>query len=144
MTTVATNPVGYLTIFDTTTLINHTTKRATNQVGNTSIANILVYKLPNGTKVSYNGTADAKLTPGRATQDITLTAGGETLAATLIAKVGNYGALTFAKLSSASALLTNKAYLESVQDITEWRTHGTAHMRIRVTFELLEDWTIVV
>lgn len=143
MTTVTTNPIGYLTVFDTTTLVNHTTQRALNQLGNTSIANILVYPLPSGGKVGYNGTANAVLTPGRAVQDITLTAGGEALSATLIAKVGKYGALTFAKLSSPSSTLTNNAYLESVQDITDWRTHDTAHIKIRVTFELLEDWTIV-
>ena len=133
------NTVGYLTAFDGTTLINHSTLRATGVVANTTTAHIRTYVLPNGTKVNYDGTADGAVTPGKATQRIYCVSGGATLYAALAGKLGYYGTLTLTKLATGTT--TCSAILESAEDITQRVIHGTGYMEILVTFELVSEWS---
>ena len=132
------NTVGYLTAFDGTTLVNHSTLRATTVVGNTTTVHIKTYVLPNGTKVNYDAAADASTTPGKAIQEIHCDSGGGALYAALTAKLGFYGTLTLTKL--ATGALTCSAILEMVEDISLHPIHGTGYMKIRVTFELVSEW----
>ena len=136
------NTIGYLTIFDTTTLVDHSNKRALDVVDNTSGVNAPVTILPNGTKVYYNGTSDATTTPGRARQRIINISAARTFYETLVGKLGNYGQLTLAETDHATNPTTHTCYaiLMSVRDITPiLRTRDK--MWIEVEFELLTDWT---
>jgi len=133
---------GYLTSFDGTTLINHTTLCATSTAVVTSVPHVLVYRLPNGAKSTYDGTADAAIIPGQATQDFFATSGGETLFNTLQGKKGNYATnLTLTGLAGGSQTAT--AFLFTVEDTTP-RLHGptgNTTMNLRVTFELVTNFT---
>jgi hypothetical protein len=136
---------GYLTSFDGTTLINHTTLRALKAAVITPIPHLLIYTLPTGTRVNYNGTSDAVVTPGTASQDIFATSGGEAVFDALYAKLGNYsasgagGGLILTKLVGGTSTAT--AYLSSIEDMTG-RIHGPSGnttMIFTVTFELVTN-----
>ncbi len=136
------NTIGYLSAFDTTPLVDGmpgTALKALGYVENTSTVVIRTYVLPSGAKLNYDGGNDADVVPGKATQEILCVSGGAVLYAALAAKLGNYGSLTLTKITGGT--LSANAILEMVQDITPFRTHGTAEMRISVTFELVSAWS---
>ena len=137
---------GYLTSFDGTTLINHTTLCALKAADVSPTPHLLIYTLTTGARVNYNGTADAVVTPGTASQEIFATSGGEAVFNALYAKLGNYsasgagGGLVLTKFTGGN--LTATAYLYSVEDITD-RIHGPTGdttMIMRVTFEMVTNF----
>lgn len=136
------NTIGYLSLFDTTTLVDGapgTSLKAMGLVENTSTVHIKTYIIPTtGAKLNYDGISDSDVTTGKVTQEILCKSGGETLYAALAAKLGHYGVLTLTK--SAGGTLVANAVLEQVRDITPFKTHGTAEMRIAVTFDLVGTW----
>ena len=132
------NNVGFLTLFDGTTLVNHSDQRATDVVDNTSGVNVPLVILPNGTKVYYNGTSDSTTTPGRAIQRFAEWSDGVSIYGTLVGKLGHIGTLTKTRLGGTT--YTCDAVLIGVRDVTPiLRTR--ANMIIEVEFELLTDWT---
>ena len=136
--------LGYLTVFDTTTLINYTALKPMGIAKDTSKVAMRTYELPNGTKVNWDGTGDSIVTPGKATQEILATAGGMTLFNALTNKQGNYGVLTLTRLNSNPATvvtLTCNAVLDMVDDFYPQAAHDTAVMHLRVTFELISAWS---
>ena len=134
------NTIGYLTAFDSTVLFGGAPPyKAKSLVQNTSTALVKTYVLSNGTKINYDGTDDSDTTPGKVSQVIYCPSGGATLYATLAAKLGYYGAITLYKL--ATGTLSANGILEEVRDVTPNPVHGTAHMEILVTFDLLSVWS---
>lgn len=131
------NLIGYLTAFDGTTLINHSTLCAISVAQQASIVALRTYVLPNGTIVNYDGTSDAALTPGQISQEIMATSGGIALHDALAAKIGNYGTLTLTQL--ATGTVTANAILTSIEDISDSMARADA-MKISLTFQLVGDW----
>ena len=132
--------VGHIITVDGVTIVNHTTLRAKSIVQNAATSNILTYVIPTGVKVDYNSTTDGTTTPGTMSQEIICTSGGAALYGTLVAKLSHYVTTVFSPLTGADR--TNTATrLGSVEDITPGNVHGTAYMEIRVTVEIVGDWT---
>jgi len=132
------NTVGYLITFDGTTMINHTTLKGASICQNGATVHRRTYVLPSGTKVNYDGTADAAVIPGEVSQDIFCTSGGIALYGTLVAKLGNYGSLVLSPLSGAD--VTTTAILLSVEDISSTPVERVSRITFRVTFETLATW----
>jgi len=132
------NTVGYLITFDGTTLINHTTLKGASICQNGAAVHRRTYVLPSGTKVNYDGTADAAVVPGEVSQDIFCTSGGIALYGTLAGKLGYYGSLVLSPLSGAD--VTTTAILLAVEDISATPIERVSRMTFRVTFETLATW----
>ena len=134
--------VGYILSFDGTVIVDivgATTLRAITTAQNGAVANALLYTLPNGTRINYNGTADATTTPGRMSQSIICTSGGPALYGTLVAKLGHYGTTVLSPLSGAD--LSAASILVAVEDITPAKIARVNSMHIRITVEVVGDWT---
>ena len=132
------NTVGYLITFDGTTMINHTTLKGASICQNGAVARPLVYSLPSGTIVNYDGTADSAVLPGIVEQEVFCTTGGPALYGTLAAKQGNYGTLVLSPLTGANVSVA--AILLTIEDISATPIERVTRMTFRVTFQTLATW----
>lgn len=137
--------LGYISIFDTLTLIDGTTKKAKNLIGQTYTVAENLYTLPNGTVVNYDGTADTVVSPGIVIQRIAAsvpTSPTSTYAFynSLISKLGNRGTLT--KTLVTTGTMTCTAILKDVK-ILEEGLPGLGYMVFDVTFACETTWVYV-
>jgi len=98
--------IGYISAFDGLTVVDGSTKKAKNPVGDTDIARVLLHTLPNGTILNYDGPYDSDTIPGGATQVMSISTAGATFYGTLLAKKGNQGEVTKTLLAGGSERCT--------------------------------------
>ena len=132
--------VGYLTSFDGTTLVDHSTKRAVKFADVSYIVRDNVFVQPIGVKTNYDGTADSTVVPERASQLIYVTTGGGAFFATLAGKLGNY-ATNLTHVNVASSSTTATAIMTACRRVGPRDVNPNAVMMIYVEFNLITDFS---
>lgn len=133
------NAVGYIQSFAGTTLVDNSTKHATNRVQNAARVINRSYTLPNGTVVDYDGTSNADLTPGSVSQEILVTSSGASFYTTMLGLLGTRGDLVLLK-DVDGLTRTASARLIEVDDTTTGIVSRAGHMKIRLTWQVLGNW----
>jgi len=130
--------LGYISAFDGLTIVDGSTKKARNPVGDTDIARVLLSTLPNGTKLNYDGPYDSDLSPGSATQVMTISTAGTAFYDSLLAKKGNQGEVTKTLLSTGSVRCTG--ILSNVQILGD-SLPQIGHLVLAINFEFETSWS---
>jgi hypothetical protein len=124
---------GFITSFDTTTIVNHTTQRGVGFANVNYTVNGRTYVLPNGTKANYDGTSDSVITPDSASQLFYVTTGAGAVLDALAAKTGFYGTLVHDDESW-------NAIMKQPKRVGPGDLSATATMIILVEFELVSEF----
>lgn len=140
-----TDYLGYISAFDTLTVVDNTTKKAKNLIAQTYTVAENLYTLPNGTVVNYDGTADTVVSPGKVTQRIAVSTPTAPTSAyafynSLIPKLGNRGTLTKTYVTTGSQTCT--AILKEVK-LLEESIPSVGFLVMDVTWECETVWVQV-
>jgi hypothetical protein len=123
---------GFITSFDGSTIVNHTTQCGVKFAEADYIVHNRTYVLPDGTKANYDGTADSALTANRASQLFFVTTGAAAILDGLAAKTGHYGTLVHDDQSWNAIMLQPKR-------VGPTDMSNTASMTILVEFDLISE-----
>lgn len=128
--------VGYISAFDGLSIVTSSSVEKS-VIGDTDDVITHFGKLNNGTKVNYDGTADAKLVPGKAEQLVQIHTGALTLYASIAGKKGMRGTVT--KTLYAGGTETCTGVLDDVR-IEAVHKPSAAALTLRLFFEFETVW----
>ena len=132
--------IGYVSTWNGTWLINDTTRFATKYTGNGLIVKPRIVVLPDGTKVSYDGTSTSPSSPGRLTQEFYDTE-GPTFLDSLHGQLGKVSTVVLRESENAGANTDSaQAILVMVKDVTPIQGKRS-RVWGEVTWEIIGDWS---
>ena len=132
------NRIGYVTAWNSTTIINNTTRFATTYTDDGIIVKPRIIVLPNGTKVNYDGTGTSPASLGKITQEF-YDEGGPTFTDLVATYLGVFAEMSM-KQAEGTVLLYADAILIDVKDTTP--VQGTRNtVWCSLTWELMSTWS---
>ena len=136
--------LGYIWKFDTLEIVGSTAKANEKSVTHGGVmANVKIVKLPNGTVINYDGTADASTSYGPFEQEIAVYSSAVTLYNSLKAKLGNRGIAIKKDYPDGTTQYTNAgAVLDRVEIVSVDAPKADA-MHLKLYFYTDKIWEIV-
>ena len=130
--------IGYITEWNSTAIVNGTSRKATTYTDDGELVKPRVITLPNGVKVNYDGTGSSPTTLGVITQEL-IDDEGPAFTDLMSVYLGAFASMTMKQAESTGVLYAD-AILTNVQDTTP--VQGTRDkVWCTLTWELMSGWS---
>lgn len=134
--------IGYLTLWDGLIVVDHSSQKALNIARTGEVTQLRMYALDNGSKVDYDGVANAAIIPGQVTQNFKVVppAVGYDIFEQFENRRGHLGTATFSPFIAGPTQQAS-ARLADVVDISKLSITTRSVMSVSLVFEITSTWT---